>query len=183
MCLQSFQLICDILLTHKFQKQLLCLSKQLKCWLIKSIFYDINNRIKSVIINWFVMFIQIFWMCCRCCLWVSCDLMQYWIISLSSLSWKCWWWYCLYFAIWHFYFLYSKLKLYSFSMFSSVWKVRSASSFPQRAACFLVVKFWRGCFWLHTNFGINSGQNKAWTISLGFTAPNSWFCVKIKILF
>ena len=100
----SFQLICDILLTHRFQKQLLCLSKQLKCWLIKSIFYGINNRIKSLIINWFVMFIQIFWMCCRCCLWVSCDLMQYWIISLSSLSWKCWWWYCLYFAIWHFYF-------------------------------------------------------------------------------
>ena len=59
MCLQYCQLICDILLGHRFQNQLLCLSKWLKCWLIKSIFDVINNRIKSFVIDRFVMFLWI----------------------------------------------------------------------------------------------------------------------------
>ena len=68
----------DILLAHRFQKQLLWLSKELKCWLIKSIFADVNSRIESFVINRFVRFMRIFRiMRCRYYLWVSCNVIQY----------------------------------------------------------------------------------------------------------
>ena len=83
---------------------------------------------------------------CCCCLWVSCNIMQYWIFGLSLLFWKCWWWCSLCFDNQHFYFLYSKLKSCSFLMFSSVWTVTSASPFTLRTEIFSCRKVFERLF-------------------------------------
>ena len=79
MCLQYFQFICDIqLFAHHFHKKLLCSSKQVKCFLSKSVFDGVTTKPESFVINKFLILIRIFRiMHCRCCLWVLCNVMQY----------------------------------------------------------------------------------------------------------
>ena len=100
-----------------------------------------NNQIECIVINRFLMFIWIFRiMRCRCCLCVSCNIMQYWIVVISSLSWKC----CGDIASISLagvvLFLYSMPNTCSFLMFSSAWTASSASSFLLRVDIFFCCK-------------------------------------------
>ena len=88
---------------------------------------------ESFVIDPFVIFIRLFRIIhCRCYLWISCNVMQYWIVELFLYSWKCWGWYLLYF--------YSKLKSCSLLIFFNVWKIRSVNYIPHRVDIFSYCK-------------------------------------------
>ena len=95
---------------------------------------------------------------------------EYWIVELSLLSWKCWW-YCLYFASRQFHVFVCQAKIMLILMFSNVWAVRPASSFSLRADIFSCCKVFETLYMIAWKRWLKFSRNKTWTFSFSFYSP------------